>query len=297
MSRFDQCGITDGGQQFGAEAKSRTRHAGDHLGEWMAAKSVLDVGVGGLDAVIALASIHGRGMLLRVGLGCLAEALALSGQLDAAEHALRELDALGMPHVRFREADIIRARAWTAVAGGDVVGARELLEDSYVLAVETENLVAAFTAVHDLVRLGQPEYAHTCCELADRIEGPRAQAHSAHAVALAARDAHSLLGASHDLAAIGASLLAAEAAFDAAAAIKRAGNIRAATAAVRRAEELAAMCEGARRQRTVRPRRRAGRGRHRLVTSQGCAFDGTQVRSAGRGAPCGALGLGRRGGR
>ena len=104
--------------------------------------------------------------------------------------------------MRFMEADIIGARAWTAVAGGDVVGARELLEDSYVLAVETKNLVAAFTAAHDLVRLGQPEYADTCRELADRIEGPRAHARTAHAVALAARDAHSLLAASHDLAAM-----------------------------------------------------------------------------------------------
>ena len=52
VSRSDQCGITDGGEQFGAEPKSHAGHAGDHLGEWMAAKSALDVGVGGLDAVI-----------------------------------------------------------------------------------------------------------------------------------------------------------------------------------------------------------------------------------------------------
>ncbi|AFP39293.1 hypothetical protein MSMEI_5896 [Mycolicibacterium smegmatis MC2 155] len=52
VSRSDQCGITDGSEEFGAESKSHAGHTGDHLGEWMAAKSALDVGVGGLDAVI-----------------------------------------------------------------------------------------------------------------------------------------------------------------------------------------------------------------------------------------------------
>ena len=45
-------GITDGGQELSAESESDAGHAGDHLGERMAAKSALDVGVGGVDAFI-----------------------------------------------------------------------------------------------------------------------------------------------------------------------------------------------------------------------------------------------------
>ena len=52
VGRSDQCGITDGGQDFGAEPEAHAGHAGDHFGCGMAAKSVLDVGIGGFDAVI-----------------------------------------------------------------------------------------------------------------------------------------------------------------------------------------------------------------------------------------------------
>ena len=52
VSRSDQRGITDSGQELSTEPKTHAGHAGDHFGEWMAAKSALDVGVGVFDAFI-----------------------------------------------------------------------------------------------------------------------------------------------------------------------------------------------------------------------------------------------------
>ena len=48
VGRPDQGGITDSGQEFGTEPETHAGHAGDHLGQWMAAKSVLDVSIGAL---------------------------------------------------------------------------------------------------------------------------------------------------------------------------------------------------------------------------------------------------------
>lgn len=52
VGRSDQRGIANSGQEFGTESETDPGQAGDHLGEWMAAKSVLDVSVGGFDADI-----------------------------------------------------------------------------------------------------------------------------------------------------------------------------------------------------------------------------------------------------
>jgi DNA-binding CsgD family transcriptional regulator len=83
-------------------------------------------------------------------------------------------------------------------------------------------------------------------ELARVIEGDLAQARAAHAGALVSGDPASLEAAAaafHDL---GAVLLAAEAAADAAVAWRRAGDPRRAIAAERQAQALMARCEGAR---------------------------------------------------
>ena len=70
-------------------------------------------------------------------------------------------------------------------------------------------------------------------------------ARARHAAAARARDPGELLGAADDFEALGAMLPAAEAAAAANEAFRRAGDKRAATAALRRSETLAAACEGA----------------------------------------------------
>ena len=70
-------------------------------------------------------------------------------------------------------------------------------------------------------------------------------ARARHATAARARDAQELASAASDFEALGAMLLAAEAASGAAEAFRRADDRRAATAALRRSRALAASCEGA----------------------------------------------------
>jgi len=82
-------------------------------------------------------------------------------------------------------------------------------------------------------------------ELADACDSPLVSARARHAAAARARDARELAGAADDFEALGAMLLAAEAASGAADAFSRAGDRRAATAALRHANDLAAACEGA----------------------------------------------------
>ena len=77
------------------------------------------------------------------------------------------------------------------------------------------------------------------------IEGPLAPARANHARAKAARDAGGLEDAADAFEAMGAILLAAEATADAAVAWQQRGEPRKATAAERRAVELAARCDGA----------------------------------------------------
>jgi DNA-binding CsgD family transcriptional regulator len=80
--------------------------------------------------------------------------------------------------------------------------------------------------------------------VAARIEGDLAPARAAHGDALAHGDATGLEKVSHTFEAMGADLLAAEAAADAAVARRRAGETREAAAAEQRAGFLAERCEG-----------------------------------------------------
>src|SRR5262249_57618284 len=81
--------------------------------------------------------------------------------------------------------------------------------------------------------------------LAGACDSPVISARARHAAAARARDARELASAAGDFEALGATLLAAEAASGAAEAFTRAGDRRAAAAALRRASALAASCEAA----------------------------------------------------
>jgi DNA-binding CsgD family transcriptional regulator len=82
-------------------------------------------------------------------------------------------------------------------------------------------------------------------ELAAACDSPLVTARARHAAAARARDGKELAAVADDFEALGAMLLAAEAASAAAEAFSRAGDRRAATAAQRRSSTLAAACESA----------------------------------------------------
>jgi DNA-binding NarL/FixJ family response regulator len=99
-------------------------------------------------------------------------------------------------------------------------------------------------ALHGLARIGRArQVCNPLREVAARIDGDLAPARAAHTRALATDDATALDQASHDFEAMGADLLAAEAAADAAVAHHRAGELREEAAAKRRAATLAERCE------------------------------------------------------
>jgi DNA-binding CsgD family transcriptional regulator len=102
--------------------------------------------------------------------------------------------------------------------------------------------------IHDLSRAHLDTLLHLALRRpieAGSCDSPLVTARARHAGAARTRDGQELAGASSDFEALGAILLAAEAAAGAAEALLRAGDRRAATAALRRSIELAAACEGA----------------------------------------------------
>jgi ATP/maltotriose-dependent transcriptional regulator MalT len=185
--------------------------------------------------------------ILRQCLPTLIWVLTLGGQAEAADEALAEFDAVELPTSFLATPELLRARAWTAVADGALETARRLLEEAADAGDRIGDLVEESVALHDLARLGfAPAVASRLAQVAPRIEGDLAAARAAHALALANRDPSLLEAASQAFEAMGALLLAAEAAAGAAAGWREAGSTRRATEVERHAVALTARCERAR---------------------------------------------------
>jgi DNA-binding CsgD family transcriptional regulator len=188
----------------------------------------------------------GRRLLLRDCLATLASAEALRGRAGRAAEVLAEFDALNLSPSRWTGVDLLQARAWSAASAGDLSTGRAFLEEAVSLATGSGDRVGGASALHDLARLGRAkDVAERLSAAAGRIEGELAPARAAHATALARGHPGALEAVSVSFEALGARLLAAEAAADAAVAWRRRGNPRAAVAAESRAASLAERCEGA----------------------------------------------------
>ncbi|HEY8523745.1 MAG TPA: AAA family ATPase [Acidimicrobiales bacterium] len=201
------------------------------------------------EAVDAARSL-GRPLLAGVGLAYQATTQALAGRADEAAEALVAFDALGLAPLAVTEAQLAQARAWTAAARGDLAAARAVLRAAARASGEHGDLVAQASELHGVARLGDAGDAAAVVDeleaVARRIDGDLAPARSAHVAALAAGDAEALAAVAGRFEAMGADLLAAEAAAQAAAAHRQAGDPGQAAALGRRAAALAGRCEGAR---------------------------------------------------
>jgi len=183
-----------------------------------------------------LAQAHRFAGPRRLALSGLALAHAMLGEADAAARVLAERDA--GPTFGFRGPEQQLADAWTAYASGRLVQAAQLFRDAAAHAASTGYRTAEAWLLHDLTRTSGEDTSARLAELSGECDSPLVSARARHAAAVRARNAS-------DLEALGATLLAAEAASGAAEAFSRVGDRRAATAALRRSSALAASCEAA----------------------------------------------------
>jgi DNA-binding CsgD family transcriptional regulator len=176
----------------------------------------------------------------------LALAHAIGGSVDQAQAALAEIDALRLPSDDLTAVELGRARAWVAAAGSDLAAAHRHLTEAVALAQARGDLSWESEALHDQARLGRPDLAASRLrELAALVEGDLAPTRADHAEALVAGDPGALAQVSKAFEAMGAWLVAAEAAAAAAVLMRKAGDLRRAAAAELRAAELARRCQGA----------------------------------------------------
>jgi hypothetical protein len=184
---------------------------------------------------------------MRMSLIFLARAHGERGDHHASRAALADIDALQVPTEYMLGPELLRARAWAAVAEGSPSDGLVELEQAIAMAAAAGAHALELGALHDLARLGQAaDVARRLRELVDLVEGPLAPACALHAEALVAQDAPALAAASLAFEELGAILLAAEAAADGAVALRRALDPRRATAAEQRAGALHARTGGAR---------------------------------------------------
>jgi DNA-binding CsgD family transcriptional regulator len=181
----------------------------------------------------------------RLVLSALATAHAVLGDAAAAAATVGELDR--RPPFPFTRPEQELGRAWALAAAGDLAGARRTLLAAADLAAATGYRATEAWILHDVARLGD------AASVADRLdalrsicEGDLIDAYADHAAAAVAGRAEALVDTADRFERIGARLLAAEAATEAARAYQRQGNRRAATALMVRATALGQACEGAR---------------------------------------------------
>jgi ATP/maltotriose-dependent transcriptional regulator MalT len=179
----------------------------------------------------------------RLALAGLAMAQAMLGDADGAEQTLRVRDEL--PPFGFLGPEQRLGDGWMAVARRRPRDAMEHFRRAAEDAAATGHRTAESWLLHDLLRTGGRDVADRLRDLAGECDSSLVSARARHALGRQARHAGELAGAADEFEGMGAMLLAAEAAADAAEAFRRAGDQRAATAAAHRSSNLAALCEGA----------------------------------------------------
>ena len=177
----------------------------------------------------------------------LAYSLALVGDLPRAEQSLRDAESTRTSSPGILEGWLALPRVWLPACAGETSSAiGQALEAAERLGSRGFRSQQAI-ALHDVARLGEPRrVVDLLSRVASSCDGRLIPAFARHAGALARSDAPALEQVSRDFASMGAYLLAAEAAAEAAAVHRDAGLGRAAARVGTWASEMAARCEGAR---------------------------------------------------
>jgi len=154
-------------------------------------------------------------------------ALALTGDKEGARATCEQVRGLDPGHVQLMAPEALRAEAALAALDGDRATAIELLRDAAELAAKLDLVVLELGALHDLVRLDEAQGLLERIEaLGEQVAGGLAAAIVGHARAVTSGDGPALGAASDRFAGIDADVLAAEAAAQASAAFRTAGDRR-----------------------------------------------------------------------
>lgn len=258
MHRFMRCDIlAHSGHLGGAEALAATEprvNASDvetqaflalHQAKVVGDRGHVLTAIRHAETSIGLFRRFGRQQMVRMGLMYLALARALAGQAGAAASAMQEIDDLGLPTTYLTGVELSCVRAWTIASAGEAWTARAQLDAAAREGIDIGDHVGAAFALHSMARLGDPAAALPRLEtLAGLISGDLVVARVEHVAALVTGRAVDLAAVSDRFEAMGADLLAAEAAADASVAWRRAGDPHQAAAAQWRTEVLVQTCEG-----------------------------------------------------
>ena len=187
-----------------------------------------------------------QGSIARAGLDALARVTALTADLAGAQAALAQAAALAGPAMRLFDTWPGPTHAWIAAARGEIPAAVDLALSTAAEARQRGQPGCELIALHDAARLGAPaRVASRLAELAAVVQGDLASLFIRHVQALVAASGVALDGIAASFAALGANLLAAEAAAEAAGAHRRDGRTASTAASSARAAALAATCQGA----------------------------------------------------
>jgi DNA-binding NarL/FixJ family response regulator len=176
----------------------------------------------------------------------LAQSYCALGRAEPGAKMVAELRTRFGRHVALFGPQLRIAESWLAAAEGNVSGAIVLALDAARLAKDSGQRAIEMLALHDAVRYGDRSCLARLVEVAHATGGRLATALAAHAAAVTDRDADAIYAAAQKLEQIGALLLAADAAAQAAAAYQAAGDRRPAGEAAGTAHRLAASCGGLR---------------------------------------------------
>jgi DNA-binding CsgD family transcriptional regulator len=174
-----------------------------------------------------------------------AQALARSGEVDAAETALRTAHAHRHPSYVYVESTGLLAQAWVAAARERLAEARRLARAAAQFAREHGQLAREVLYLQTAVQFDDITVTARLAELATLVEGPRAPLAARYARALVAEDAHELEEVSTGFESMGDLLAAADAAGQATTAHRRAGRRGSTMTAAARTGALALGCGGA----------------------------------------------------
>ncbi|MGV9868849.1 LuxR family transcriptional regulator, partial [Rhodococcus koreensis] len=180
-----------------------------------------------------------------LNLAWLTEALGKLGDVDAAREAAHELGKIRPTEFAYVDMDCALAQAWVCAAEGTVSEAIATARGAAAMARHRGQAANEVLCLQTATQFGDATTARRLTELATQVQGPRATAAAAHAVALVAADGDALQEVARRYGAFGDRVAAADAGAQAAVAFTAAGLRGGAMMAHAAAQRLAGECERA----------------------------------------------------